>query len=596
MLDPRIYRTGFVVVALALVVLAFSLQNQPGPASTTLAPEAFNGSSAYATMQRMAADAPQRRPGSIGDDALATEVASDFRQDFRHENITVSTDTFNGRTVDGTRTLEDVTAVLPGMTSGSVVVIAHRDSLQSPSVADLSGTATLVELARDLQGETLNRTVVLASTTGSAGAAGAIRLASTVSGPIDAVIVLGDLAGSRVRRPVIVPWSDGQAVAPPMLRNTVAAGLGAQTGLGAGQTSFAGQFVHLAFPLTVSEQGPFGARGIPAVLLSLSGERGPSADDPVHGPAMITATGRAVLQTVTALDSGSVVAPPSSYLILDGKVVPGWAIALFVFALIVPVLLATVDGTARALRRGSALWRWIVWVLACALPFAVGVLVVLAARRLGAIAAAPPGPVRAGAVPLHRAGIAVLALAAVAIIASFVALRPLAIRLVAGRPAARRLGRFPDAGAAAAVLLVMCLVTIAIWFVNPFAAALLVPALHLWLWVVTPDVALSAPLVIVLLLTGVAPVVLVVVYYAVTLGFGPLDAAWSAVLLLAGGDIGLLAALEWSVVLGCVVSVGLIALRSARQERPQPAAVTVRGPATYAGPGSLGGTKSALRR
>ena len=68
MLDPRIYRTGFVVVALALVVLAFSLQNQPGPASTTLAPEAFNGSSAYATMQRMAADAPQRRPGSIGDD------------------------------------------------------------------------------------------------------------------------------------------------------------------------------------------------------------------------------------------------------------------------------------------------------------------------------------------------------------------------------------------------------------------------------------------------------------------------------------------------------------------------------------------------
>jgi hypothetical protein len=311
---------------------------------------------------------------------------------------------------------------------------------------------------------------------------------------------------------------------------------------------------------------------------------------------MVTEMGRAVLQTISALDGAAAVSAPSPYLILDGKIVPGWAIALFVLALIVPVLLATIDGLARARRRGCAVWRWIVWVLGCALPFAVGVAVVLAARLLGAIAAAPPGPVGAGAAPLHRAGIAVLATAAVAIVVSFVALRPLAVRLIAGRPAARRLGRNPDAGAAAAVLSVMCLVTIAIWLVNPFAAALLVPALHLWLWVVTPDIALSLPLILVLLVAGLAPVVLVVVYYAVTLGFGALDGAWSAVLLLAGGDIGPLAALEWSVVLGCVVSVGLIALRAARRERPQPAAVTIRGPATYAGPGSLGGTKSALRR
>jgi hypothetical protein len=595
MLDPRIYRTGFVVVALALVVLAFSLQNQPGPAGTTLAPEAFNGPAAYATMNQMALDAPERLPGSFGDNALAAEVARDFRRESQG-NLTISTDTFPGRTVKGTRTLENVTAVLPGMASGSVVVIAHRDSLQSPSVADLSGTATLVELARDLEGETLTRTVVLASTTGSAGTAGAIRLASKLGGPIDAVIVLGDLAGSRVRQPVIVPWSDGQAVAPPMLRNTVAAALGAQTGLGAGATSFAGQFVHLAFPLTVSEQGPFGARGIPAVLLSLSGERGPGAEEPIADSAMITTMGRAVLQTISALDGGPPVPPPSPYLILNGKVVPGWAMAMFVLALVVPVVLATVDGTARALRRGCALWRWIVWVLAGGLPFAVGVLVILAARLVGAIAAAPPGPVGAGVIPLQGAGKVVLALAAVAIVVSFVALRPLAIRLIAGRPAARQLGRTPDAGAAAAVLLVMCLVTIAIWLANPFAAALLVPALHLWLWVVTPDLVLSVPLVLVLLVGGLAPVALVVVYYATTLGLGPLDAAWSAVLLLAGGDIGLLAALEWSVVLGCVVSVGLIALRSARQERPKPAVITVRGPVTYAGPGSLGGTKSALRR
>jgi hypothetical protein len=48
--------------------------------------------------------------------------------------------------------------------------------------------------------------------------------------------------------------------------------------------------------------------------------------------------------------------------------------------------------------------------------------------------------------------------------------------------------------------------------------------------------------------------------------------------------------------LGCVASVAVLAVQAARQDRPQPAQVTVRGPVTYAGPGSLGGTKSALRR
>lgn len=592
MLDPRIYRTGMFVVVLAVIVLAFSFEDQQGPAGTSLAPQAFNGQNAFSGMVSMARDDPVRRPGSEGDFALADQVASSLRQD----GFGVSKDVFKGRTVDGVRTLENVVGVRPGLSGGSVVIVAHRDSLSSPATAELSGTSTLIELARDLAGETLHRTIVLASTSGSAGTAGAIRLASTLNGPVDAVIALGDLASRDVRGPVVVPWSSGQAVAPPMLRNTVAAALSAQTGLGAGQTSFAGQFVHLAFPLTVSEQGPFGALGIPAVLLSLSGERGPGGQEPVQGPGMITAMGRAVLQTISALDGASTVPPPAPYLILDGKVVPGWAMSLFVLALIVPVLLATIDGTARARRRGCAVWRWIAWVLACALPFAAGVGVVLAARLLGAIAAAPPGPVGVGAIPLHRAGYAVLALTGVAIVVSLLVLRPLVIRLIAGRSAARRMRRTPDAGAAAAVLLVMCVVTIAIWVVNPFAAALLVPALHLWLWVVTPDIALAAPFALVLLVAGLAPVVLVVLYYAATLGFGPLEAAWSAVLLLAGGDIGLPAALEWSVVLGCVVSVGLIAVRGARQERPQPAPVTVRGPATYAGPGSLGGTKSALRR
>jgi hypothetical protein len=153
-----------------------------------------------------------------------------------------------------------------------------------------------------------------------------------------------------------------------------------------------------------------------------------------------------------------------------------------------------------------------------------------------------------------------------------------------------------DPGRSIAVLIVMCVATIGIWIVNPFAAILVIPALHLWMWLVEPELRPPRPLLALLLLVGLAPPVLVVLYYASVLGLGPLGLIWNGVLLIAGGHVGLLAAVEWSLVLGCVVSVLAITVRSLREPRPEEAPVTVRGPVTYAGPGSLGGTESALRR
>src|SRR5205823_14890345 len=120
-----------------------------------------------------------------------------------------------------------------------------------------------------------HRTIVLASTSASDGGGGAAALARQIPGPVDAVIALGDLAGTRVHKPVVVPWSNGEEVAPPVLRNTVSSAIGSQAGIRAGGTTLAAQFAHLAFPWTLSEQGPFGAQGDPAVLLSLSGEHAP---------------------------------------------------------------------------------------------------------------------------------------------------------------------------------------------------------------------------------------------------------------------------------------------------------------------------------
>ena len=113
---------------------------------------------------------------------------------------------------------------------------------------------------------------------------------------------------------------------------------------------------------------------------------------------------------------------------------------------------------------------------------------------------------------------------------------------------------------------------------------------------VVPDVRVPVPAAILLLVVGLAAPVLVALYYALTLGLGPIQLAWSWVLLLAGGGVGLLCALEWGIVAGCALSVVAIAVRAARQPRAAETPVTIRGPISYAGPGSLGGTESALRR
>jgi hypothetical protein len=68
-------------------------------------------------------------------------------------------------------------------------------------------------------------------------------------------------------------------------------------------------------------------------------------------------------------------------------------------------------------------------------------------------------------------------------------------------------------------------------------------------------------------------------------------------LMVAGGHIGFWTWLQWSLFAAVAVGVGAVALRPPPpHEGPGAPDVTVRGPLTYAGPGSLGGTESALRR
>lgn len=613
MLDPRIYRMGVVPVLLAVIVLAFSLEDQQGALTTNVVPDAFNGPQAYATMKSLASAYPNRAPGSPGDGTpghpgLAGKVASALKR----YGYTTSTDSFRGPTPYGTRTLENVVGLRAGAGNGSIVVVSHRDT---PGQAGLSGTAVMLELARVLSGQTLNRTLVVVSTTGSIGAVGAQRLASQVPGPIDAVLVLGDMAGADARQPLVVASSDTQSVAPTALRNTVSATLARQAGLSSESPGLFGQVARLAFPMAATGQAPFISQGLPAVLLSLSGGR-PSSPFEFTSSARLTGMGRATLQAVSALQSGPVVPGPSTYLSWNGKVIPAWAVRLVVLILILPVLAVSVDGMARARRRGHSISRWIVWVVASALPFVLAALLVVIARATGWIGPAPSIPVTGGSWPLQTGGVVLLVVLGLTVVAGLVWLRPLLIgsvglrrRLAAGAPVQaapangsalagprreRDDAHAPGAGAAAGVLILMCVVALAIWVSNPFAALLVIPALHLWLWVVTPDVRLPLPATILLLALGLAPAGLLAAYFAGALGLGPVGTAWTGVLLLAGGGVSLLGAIEWSLLAGCAISVAVIALRE--QSSVAETQVTVRGPVSYAGPGSLGGTKSALRR
>jgi hypothetical protein len=137
-----------------------------------------------------------------------------------------------------------------------------------------------------------------------------------------------------------------------------------------------------------------------------------------------------------------------------------------------------------------------------------------------------------------------------------------------------------------------------LWLANPYAALLAVPAAHLWtLTVLTrPPPARRARALLVAI--GATPALLVWIYYMFALSLGPLGSLWYLLLLVTGHAVGLATALIgclWLSALGAVVEL----TRRTPRERPDVAASAgppVYGPGRYAGPGSLGGTESALRR
>lgn len=598
MLSGRLYRAAFVPLLLVLVVAGFSISDRPPPITSPLAPDAFDGADAYRTLTALASGFPNRRPGSTADDAIATFVQRAFSHPAgplqgtftvgAAQPFVVSQRSIDAQTIDGKQSLTTVTAERAGQSSHRIVIIAHRDAAARSSEAELSATAALIELARVFANRETQRTLTLVSTSGgSGGDAGAADYAAHVGGPVDAVIVLGDLAGARASKPFVVPWSNALGSAPPQLQRTLEDAINQEVGVPPGGVSVLDQFAHLALPFTTTEQGVLGAHGLPAVLVQVSGERGPQPYTPVSQDRLQN-FGRAVLRAVYALDGGpDIPSAPSAVILAQRKVIPAWAVRLLVAALMLPALLTTLDGLARVRRRRESIGRWLGWTLACAIPWALCALFVIVLGRSGAIPA-PGAPVAPWALPVSATARNALVAATLVLVLAWTGWALLIRRVgLGGAPA--------SAAAGISLLLVIDALALLVWIANPYTAILLVPALHLLMPVADPALRPRRWAALALALAGLLPLAGVVAIYAHQLGMGPIEVAWTALLLVAGGHVGPLAALLWSVALGCMVAAAMIALRGRRLPEELPA-VTVRGPSSYAGPGSLGGTESALRR
>jgi len=620
MLNGRIYRAAFAPFLIALAIAAFSLTARPAPLTSTLAPDAFDGRQAFAELRRLTAEFPARRPGSAGDEELAQRVAQTISGlgGTAGGGFLVHATRVRGQTIDGEQTLQTVIAQRPGSTGESpIVILAHRDAAARSSVAQLSGTAALIELARVFAARETRRTIVLVSTSGGSGAdAGAADFAAAQTasaaghaglgavGTVDAAIVLGDVASTHVSEPIVVPYSDGYGDASDQLQRTVAGAISHEAGIEPGAPSTIGQLAHLAFGLAPGEQGVLDAAGLPAVLVQVSGERGPVGGGPSSREEVsaerMEGLGRAVLSAVDALDvAPDVESQPQTGLVLARQIVPAWALALLIATLLIPPAAVLMDGLARARRRREPVGRWSAWALACGLPFLVCALFALLLGALGAIVGTPYAPVPAGAMGFDGAAASAVLSCALVLGLAWLGWPVLVRRLgLEVRPTPEAAGGADVAGIA--TLLVLGLVALLAWVFDPYAALLVVPALHLLLPIASPEHRPRPIAGLGLLALALLPLGLLVAFYAHQLGYGPGGVAWTAVLLLAGGHVGLGAVLLWSGAFGCMVAIGLLALTPPADpvalgpdECPE---LTIRGPLSYAGPGSLGGTESALRR
>ena len=483
-MSTRIYRAAWLVVAVPVLVAAFSV-GRPDALPAPRVQPFFDRGTAVQFASEFANQFPNRSPGTEGQRDATDWVERQLRSyDFDVERQTFSAEIPGV----GTRELVNLVAVAPPtgpantQSNRAVVVMAHRDNVGLSQGADdnASGTGALLELARDLGNASLSHPIVLVSTDGGAyGGLGAAHFAETrrFAGRIAALVNL-DAIGSG-GSPRLEFAGDTSRVPSPTLLATADSSIESETEVAPKRPGALAQLVDLAFPFSFYEQAPFVSRGVPAVTITTGNSRPrPPVGDTLANldEEQIGELGRAAQMLLGSLDeSAEVASGTQSYLYFGTRILYGWTLQLTLVAALIPFLAATVDLFARCRRRHIALlpalrsylsrlcvWLWVGLVFA--LFVAVGLLPSGEDRPIG------PDTAAAGDWPVA----ALAALLGVSTVAWLI-LRP---RLTPTRSIARE----EALGGHLAAMVVLALVALVATAVNPYTLLFLLPSLHAWLW------------------------------------------------------------------------------------------------------------------
>jgi hypothetical protein len=584
----RLYRGTWLLVGIPLLIAAFSVGKPTAlrPAVPTL-PPAFDQPRAVALARELARDFPDRAPGSLGArgarDWFVEQVSPDLH--VRREPFSA---TIPGR---GRTRLENLVVTIPGRSPQALAVLAHLDDQGAgPGANDnASGVAALIELARSYAaavtgaappGTTVatpaHTLLFVATDGGEFGGLGAREFARTDGRRVLAAVVLDSIGGKATPRLEIA--GDTAREASAELIETASARVQEQLGERPRRPGAFDQLLSLAFPLTLYEQGPLLARGVPALTLTTAGDDQPNAfsDTPERlDGARLAQVGRSTQELLRALDQGAeLVSGTSNFVYLGARVLRGWAIQLVLLGMLLPFVISVVDLFARGRRRHIAIapalrsyrsrllfWLWVggafelfawlgVWPHGTAIPLA---------PHSGA---ARDWPI-----------LGLLGLAAIAAVGWWVArdrLRPRRTVTVAEQVAGHT-----------AALLALGVVSLLVVATNPYALLLVLPSVHIWLWLPQAQSQRPAVRAAVFAAGFLGPIVLIA-SLAARYGLG-LDAPWYLLELTAIHYVSLpsvLIGLAWLAAAAqlAALSAGRYAPYPAAHERPRlgPVRSTIR--------------------
>ena len=468
----RALRIAFIAPPLlALVILLISVRTPLGPSATLAVAPSFDGPQAAAYARKFAERTPDRAAGTVTAQQAADQIAGSLAE-ASGESVHRAVFRAPGPKGDDVK-MENLWVIEQGSSSEAIVLIANRDNVSpGPGLNDnATGTAALVELARDLSGVERARSLVLASTDGgTVGQAGNEQLLRSLRAdglrPV-AVVSLDAIGGPTGTLPILFAGT-GSVRTPEILLKGLEETLQTQQAAGAAAPeSPVLQVLDLIAPVEPSgAQVPFLDAGVAAIQLgSGSGGVGTEAID----EARLGAVGSAIGTLLVRLDAEPRPAPPSgAYIAVSGRVIPGKAIALLAIALLIGPLFAV---GRRLLNGGSpsrAGWSAALTVAVVgAVPGIVAVLIARGANVIGGIDT-PPGS------DWPRANLPTVVLVVVAALLVFALAGYLLVRR---RAASMPLIAAPAIGLVAAALLLAG---------SPASVLIAAPALWLWTLVARP--------------------------------------------------------------------------------------------------------------